>query len=84
MPSVYDPLHDFLAAAAPNDFPLILGFAEIEGILDRDLPRSARDYVEWWGNEDPNATQHSQSRAWTRLGLTAQPDLAAETVTFTH
>src|SRR5690606_29267984 len=56
-------------------------FAEIERVLDRSLPRSARMYRPWWANTKDGG--HSQALAWVLAGwTTSQVDLDAEEVTF--
>ena len=39
-----------------------MSFVEIERIVGMPLPRSARQYVEWWANE--SARTHVQAAAW--------------------
>jgi hypothetical protein len=76
----YDPLREFLNADAV--LPLTLSFKQVERILGFSLPATATSRPQWWGNENPQMTQHSHSRAWTELGLKATADLAMRRVTF--
>ncbi len=47
--SKYAPLHHYLVRVKTNK--LTLTFAEIEKIIGANLPRSAFNYPEWWGND---------------------------------
>ena len=75
----YDPLREYLAAAAQ---PLVkLSFGEIEQVLGDSLPASARKYPAWWANEESGT--HSHARAWLDVRYRTQRlDLNAETVEF--
>lgn len=54
-------------------------FADVEEILGRQLPASARRHAAWWGNSD----SHSHARAWLTAGFeTSSVNLTAERVTF--
>ena len=54
-------------------------FAEIERIVGRPLPMSARKHRAWWANTDT----HSQARTWLAAGWRVDAaDLEAGTVTF--
>ncbi len=54
-------------------------FADVEVIIDDNLPASAWDYQAWWAND----ATHSQGAAWLAAGWeTAQVDMGAETVLF--
>lgn len=76
--SVYEPLRDHLLFSGKNS--VTMSFAEIERILDRPLPASARKRKAWWSN---NAKGHVQADAWLRSSYkTADLDLNAERVTF--
>jgi hypothetical protein len=58
-----------------------MSFAEIEAVLGRRLPPSARDSKikrQWWANTDT----HSQARAWLDAGRKARLDVASDTVNF--
>src|SRR5690606_39149260 len=77
--SIYSPLHERLANADPG--PVTLTFGEIERLLGRKLPPSARDdriKRQWWANTDT----HAQARAWLRAGRKARLDAGENRVTF--
>lgn len=77
--SIYDPLGDFLREKDGGEWRA--SFSEIEGILGRLLPKSAREYQAWWANEQ--SPLQSQKIAWTNAGwITDNLNLTAETVTF--
>lgn len=78
--SIYDPLRRYLQDTEHRS--LMLAFSEIEDVIGRPLPRSAYDYSEWWSNEDPDKTTHTQSKAWTTIGFNAEVDRARKLVTF--
>ena len=76
--SKYEPLNAFLYAH--HEERLRLTFAEIEEILNRTLPDSARKHAAWWANT-PNG--HSHCKAWYAAGWrTENLDLTAQTVDF--
>ena len=60
--SVYDPLGKYLSVCTGR--AVLLSFGEIEAILNRRLPKSAREYDWWWANEELRTTRHFQCRAW--------------------
>lgn len=76
----YQPLRDFLAAR--GDRSVSLSYEEIEGILGRPLPPSAKGAVsrQWWANTE----SHSQARAWLSLGRKAKLNLEERVVTFSR
>ena len=63
----YKPLAEYLSDLDEDSCTLTL--AEIERILARSLPRSARTHAAWWGNDGT----HSQGRAWMEAGWRASP-----------
>ncbi len=63
----YKPLAEYLSDRDGDSCTLTL--AEIERILARPLPRSARTHAAWWGND----RTHSQARAWMEVGWRASP-----------
>lgn len=76
--SVYEPLRTFLLFSGRER--LTLTFPEIEQVLGRKLPASARKRSAWWSN---NAQGHVQAEAWLASSYrTVDLDLAAEKVTF--
>ena len=57
-------------------------FAEVETVLDFDLPPSARMHRPWWANQS-RGNGHSHALAWITAGWeTAQVDMEAETLLF--
>ena len=81
--SMYDPLRDYLAGQ-PGD-SCTLTFGDVEGIIRRSLPGSARranNYKSWWANDKT----HVQAASWMRAGwrTAGSPDLAAERIRFTR
>ncbi len=63
----YSPLGDYLRTRSADS--CTLSFAEIERIIDSPLPKSARQYATWWGNDKT----HSHARAWIQVGWKARP-----------
>ena len=73
----YEPLTRFLEACRDGETRMM--FREIENILERPLPSSARRHQPWWAN----TTSHSQADSWMRVGWrTGQVDLSREQVVF--
>ncbi|MBA3618993.1 MAG: hypothetical protein H0W56_05250 [Acidothermales bacterium] len=62
--SSYAPLAGYLQAAEPSFVQL--SFPQIERILSRPLPASARRHRAWWSNESRGT--HSQAAAWMGVG----------------
>lgn len=60
----YQPLGDHLRAV--DGGRLALSFTEIERVLGRALPASARKHRAWWSNE--RSGSHSHARAWMDVG----------------
>jgi hypothetical protein len=74
----YDPLYQHLLLSGRGQKAMT--FADIEAILGKPLPVSARQRPEWWSN---SARGHSQAEAWRNAGYkTSKIDLANETVEF--
>lgn len=75
----YAPLADHLRAAESS--LLQLSFPQVERILGRPLPASARRHRAWWSNESSGS--HSHARAWMGVGwLVDTVDFNAGTVRF--
>jgi len=77
--SIYSPLQHRLANAGPE--PVTLTFKDIERLIGRPLPRSARDpriRRQWWANSEV----HVQARAWLGAGRRARLVAGADAVTF--
>ncbi len=80
---MYDPLRDYLAGQ-PGD-SCTLTFGDVEAIIRRSLPSSARranNYKSWWANDKT----HVQAASWMRAGwrTAGGPDLEAERIRFTR
>jgi hypothetical protein len=74
----YDPLYQHLLLSGRGQKAMT--FADIETILGKPLPLSARKRPEWWSN---SARGHSQAEAWRKAGYkTSKIDLVNETVEF--
>jgi len=75
--SYYEPLTRFLEGRSVSE--IMLTFREVEGIIGRNLPASARKHQAWWAN----TSSHSHAEAWLRLDWkTLKVDLAGERVRF--
>jgi hypothetical protein len=74
----YDPLKSYLASKA--DDIVAMSYKDVENILGRALPPSARGDSgrQWWANTE----SHSQAKAWLAAGRRAKPDVRSETVNF--
>lgn len=75
----YAPLGEYLARLPAGTAEVTLTFPEVEKIVGRKLPDSARDHRQWWEN------QKNGSRAyhWQDAGFKTGPvDMARETVRF--
>ena len=71
--SIYDPLLERLSLLPVTT--VRMSFADIEEIMGRKLPPSARKYPAWWGNNDQGGKRHSS--AWLSAGWRTE-DLALE------
>ena len=77
----YDPLRDYLMGCDSDE--VTLTFAQVEAILERALPASARKYDAWWANlGDDASTRHSHARSWHAAGYLARANRAEGTVVF--
>lgn len=78
--SIYNALHVRLLSERG---PIVrLTFAEIEEVLGRKLPASARKFTSWWSNDSCRRAGHSQKRAWLDAGFAAKVSLKNLTVEF--
>ena len=75
----YEPLTQYLSLRAE---PVVkMSFADVERVLGRPLPASARRHRPWWANEQGGT--HSHALAWLGAGRrTANVDLNFATVEF--
>ncbi len=74
--SKYRPLFDYLHQRTEAEVTLTL--AEIEALLGKKLPSSARSNRGWWSNR----SQGTQAAAWREAGYVADSDLGQERVIF--
>ncbi len=75
--SRYEPLGQFLASQNASETPLT--FKDVERIIRRSLPSSARKHPAWWAN----TRTHSQAGSWLDAGWkTERVELRAERVVF--
>jgi hypothetical protein len=75
----YDPLRDYLRKLPSTTTQVTLTFAQIERILDNDLPPASRTWFRFWEN-GPGTVQ---SDAWHNAGWeTIMVDMENETVKF--
>ena len=75
----YDPLAKFLGDSARTEGTAILSFTQIEDLMGKALPKSARRHRSWWGND----SYHVQSVAWQAAGWRAISTLnTRQVVTF--
>lgn len=64
----YAPLRSYLDGRPAHETHVTLSFRDIETILERPLPRSARDYRPWWANHAGRSVS-PQARAWLEAGF---------------
>lgn len=79
--SRYDRLRTYLSERPERQ--VRLSFSEIERIIGRPLPPSARNHRAWWANE--RSGSHAHARAWLEANpprRTARVDLNAQTAEF--
>lgn len=75
--SRYEPLRQFLKASEAAQTPL--SFREVEKVLGRSLPASARKHPAWWAN----TRSHSHAASWLDAGWkTEAVDLGGERLVF--
>jgi hypothetical protein len=80
VPGEYATLHHYLTNRYADI--VLLTFDQIEGLLGCELPESARTQQEWWTGTDRDRDEPSCSDAWIVAGMTARPNLLAQTVVF--
>jgi hypothetical protein len=64
----YDLLTAFLRRQPAKEVRLSFEDIMDEDKIGVDLPRSAGECREWWANESPRETRHTQCVAWRRAG----------------
>ena len=80
VPGEYLTLHHYLTNRYAD--VVLLTFDQIEGLLGFGLPESAWTQQEWWTGTDREGDEPSCSDAWILAGMTARPNLLAQTVVF--
>ena len=76
--SRYEQLETFLLHQTAGEVPMT--FSQIEQLIGRALPASARKYRPWWSN---NAANSVITRAWLEAGYkTERVDMAGEKLVF--
>jgi hypothetical protein len=78
VPAEYLPLYTYLEHRHASI--TVLTFDQLEALLGRALPTSARTDLEWWTAAVVPADRHSH--AWTAALRKATPNLLARNVTF--
>jgi hypothetical protein len=75
----YAPLGEYLARLPASTAEAVFTFAQVEEIIERTLPNSAREHREWWANQD----RGSRAYHWLDAGFKSGPvDMRGETVRF--
>ncbi len=73
------PLSKFVGDSPRTEGTAILSYAQIEDMIGKALPLSARRHRSWWGND----SYHVQSAAWQAAGWRVfKVDMARQVVTF--
>jgi hypothetical protein len=74
----YDPLRIHLLQQTQGRVPMT--FRQVESVIGRALPASARRHRPWWAND---ATGHAHARAWLEAGYrTEHVDMQGEKLVF--
>ena len=74
----YEPLTHYLQQQSGN---VTMTYSEIEKILGQQLPPSASEYQEWWGNDDET---HPQSMSWKKANYRVSIINLGNSVTFSR
>ncbi len=77
MPSVYQPLLDFLAAATGDE--ITLTYKEVTALIGGPLPETAVLHTSWWRGK-----HHDHVQTWRALGWHAHASAAHRRVIFTR
>ena len=78
VPAEYLPLYTYLEHRHAST--IVLSFDQMEALMGRTLPASARTERDWWTGAVVPADRHSL--AWTAALRKARPNLLARNVTF--
>ena len=65
--SEYEALKTYLASLPYYQREAAFSFEQLEKLLGRKLPPSARTHRPWWGNDYSSRT-HSHAQAWVEAG----------------
>lgn len=76
----HNPLLTYLAQQP--DPKVSLTFAEIESVIGRPLPPSAKEYSAWWANEMASDPKREHAHSWLDAGFQASADFRRKRVTF--
>ena len=74
----YEPLTHYLEQQSGS---ATMTYSEIEKILGQQLPPSASEYREWWGNDDET---HPQSMSWKKANYRVSILNLGNSVTFSR
>ena len=81
MAGKYTPLENYLRDLPEGQREIRLGFEQIEGILNNQLPASAYEDQRWW--EHATEGNHRNTRAWFNAGWRIESlDVSAKWVKF--
>lgn len=61
---------------------ITMTFVQIEKVIGYKLPKSARQQVGWWSNEDLDVAMHVQCKAWREAGFDAYAQVGMRRVIF--
>lgn len=78
VPAEYLSLYTYLEHRYASN--VVLTFEQMESLLGRALPESARTRRDWWTGEAEPTDRHADT--WTAARRTAMPNLPARTVAF--
>jgi len=74
----YENLSAYLLRQRASEIPMT--FAEVEAVIGRPLPASARRHRAWWSNNSSNSVM---TQAWLRAGFrTERVDMGGERLVF--
>ncbi|MEJ0086408.1 MAG: hypothetical protein WDO72_12030 [Pseudomonadota bacterium] len=77
--SIYAALGEYLSNLPHSTREIVLTFIEVEEILGRELPATARNHRQWWENQESSP----QAGQWQRAGFKTSPvEMDDETVRF--
>ena len=80
--SEYEALKKYLESLPHYQREAAFSFGQLENVLGRELPPSARKYRPWWENEY-SSESHSHAQAWMQAGWKVDAvDLKEEWVRF--